>query len=386
MFALNNWSAVPNAEWDSYAMDSAVRPPPAPPAPPPAPKSGSSTPPNLHEIECAVHAYAYEFGTKNVPKATAALHDALNLQDCTAPEVVAQVSAATERAQATVAALQPRVFDRATTIHVAKSGSDATGTGSASAPFATLEKAQAAARAATKPVTVSVGAGKYFLNSTLTLTAADSGVTWAAAAGEAVILSGGVLLKPVWKPSPSNPKILEAKLSEPNLISDDERSFWAAAEQTSSRPDPEAPHQWGSPPAKWNTLHVDGVRQVRARYPNGNPQDNTGRCFSAEQHPSEGCLVGPHSSCRFMHSGHVIPLRLLACTWPRATYRRKAQLGRSREANPSTLTKVGSIGIKRRLRVGLLATVEHTELSSACVAEEKYDGVVWPSMSNSRAI
>eukprot|EP01044_Picomonas_judraskeda_P043882 COSAG03_NODE_23295_length_281_cov_0.840659_1_plen_58_part_01 len=41
---------------------------------------GSSTPPNLHEIECAVHAYAYEFGSKNVPKATAALHDALNLQ------------------------------------------------------------------------------------------------------------------------------------------------------------------------------------------------------------------------------------------------------------------------------------------------------------------
>ena len=173
---------------------------------------------------------------------------------------------------------------------MAKSGSDATGTGSASAPFATLEKAQQAARKAAKPVTVSVGAGKYFLNSTLTLTESDSGVTWAAATGETVTLSGGVLLKPVWKPSPSNPKILEAKLSEPNLLSDDERTFWAAAEQAASPPDPEAPHQWGSPPAKWNTLHVDGVRQVRARYPNGNPQDNTGRCFSAQQHPGEGCL------------------------------------------------------------------------------------------------
>ena len=82
--------------------------------------------------------------------------------------------------------------------------------------------------------------------------------------------------------------------------------------------------------AQWNTLHVDGVRQVRARFPNGNPQvrdppflapllyrtdrftktgsgqtegkhskrdafsngnlqDNSGRCFSAEQHESEGC-------------------------------------------------------------------------------------------------
>ena len=96
-------------------------------------------------------------------------------QDCTAPEVIAQVTAATERAQATVAALKPRAFVGATTIHVAKSGSDSSGTGSAASPFASLEKAQQAARAAAKPVTVSVGAGKYYLNSTLTLTASDSG-------------------------------------------------------------------------------------------------------------------------------------------------------------------------------------------------------------------
>ena len=30
---------------------------------------------------------------------------------------------------------------------------------------------------------------------------------------------------------------------------------------------PSPPHKWGSPPALWNTLHVDGVRQVRARFP-----------------------------------------------------------------------------------------------------------------------
>lgn len=34
---------------------------------------------------------------------------------------------------------------------------------------------------------------------------------------------------------------------------------------------------------------MKGVRQVRARYPNGNPQDNTGKCFSKTQHIGEGC-------------------------------------------------------------------------------------------------
>ena len=54
-------------------------------------------------------------------------------------------------------------------------------------------------------------------------------------------------------------------------------------------PPPPPPHAWGSPPAVWNTLHVDGIRQVRARFPNGNPQDASGLCFSKQQHPGEGC-------------------------------------------------------------------------------------------------
>jgi len=45
-------------------------------------------------------------------------------------------------------------------------------------------------------------------------------------------------------------------------------------------PVPSAGHDWGPPPAQWNTLHVNGVRQVRARFPNGDPQDNSGICFS----------------------------------------------------------------------------------------------------------
>ena len=89
----------------------------------------------------------------------------------------------------------------ASVIHVATTGSDATGDGTAAKPFASLGKAQTASRAAAKPAAVSVAAGKYFLNATLTLGSADSGVSYAAAPGAAVTLSGGVSLKPTWKPS-----------------------------------------------------------------------------------------------------------------------------------------------------------------------------------------
>jgi hypothetical protein len=71
--------------------------------------------------------------------------------------------------------------------------------------------------------------------------------------------------------------VLVADVSDPagQLQSDEERRFWArrVAEQLARPPPgPPGPHSWGAPPAKWNTLHVDGVRQVRARFPNGNPQ------------------------------------------------------------------------------------------------------------------
>ena len=37
------------------------------------------------------------------------------------------------------------------------------------------------------------------------------------------------------------------------------------------------------------SLFADGVRQVRARMPNGNPQDNSGICFNGGIHPDENC-------------------------------------------------------------------------------------------------
>ncbi len=72
-------------------------------------------------------------------------------------------------------------------------------------PFATLHRAQRAVReriaqGLTKPVTVSVRAGVYYLEQPLLLTPEDSGtrlfpVTWKAADGERVVLRGGKLIE-----------------------------------------------------------------------------------------------------------------------------------------------------------------------------------------------
>eukprot|EP00756_Hemistasia_phaeocysticola_P047054 Hpha_TRINITY_DN20940_c0_g1::TRINITY_DN20940_c0_g1_i1::g.139755::m.139755 len=44
------------------------------------------------------------------------------------------------------------------------------------------------------------------------------------------------------------------------------------------------------PAALVNSLFINGTRAIRARFPNGNPQDNSGLCFSKIQHPGvEGC-------------------------------------------------------------------------------------------------
>jgi hypothetical protein len=299
-------------------------------------------PPNVHELECAVHAFAHAFGVAKVPSAGPALADALHLDSCNFPlassatagagtpirsaplqAASAQITLIRERARVQPAhrGHQPwqhlveavRRTAPSTHFFVATTGDDTASGTSATTPFATFARAAAAARAATvKPVTVTVAAGKYYFSSTLTLGRDDSDVTWQAASGAAVTLSGGARLEPRWRPSKLGRGILEADVNQSlGVVSDEERAFWtlhtsaprgartstmsspsprsSSPLSSSSSPPPGPPHTWGAPPARWNTLHMDGVRQVRARAPNANPQDNTGICFSKAQREGEGC-------------------------------------------------------------------------------------------------
>lgn len=84
---------------------------------------------------------------------------------------------------------------RAVEIHVAPQGSDSTGDGSARKPFASLEKARDAARAAPDAATVLLHDGTYRLTRTFELDARDSGkaggkTVYAAAPGARPVLSG----------------------------------------------------------------------------------------------------------------------------------------------------------------------------------------------------
>ena len=86
--------------------------------------------------------------------------------------------------------------------HIAPSGSD-TNPGTAAGPFATLAKACAAARGQAGS-TVWLHGGTYFLNETLLLTPADSGLTIRAVANETPVLHGGRLITG-WRPLVAEP-------------------------------------------------------------------------------------------------------------------------------------------------------------------------------------
>ncbi|MBT9147631.1 MAG: hypothetical protein DDT32_01393 [Syntrophomonadaceae bacterium] len=118
-------------------------------------------------------------------------------------------------------------------------------------PFATFQRARDAVRELKKkdggkePVTVMVRGGKYYLEKTFDLTAADSGtrkcpITYTAYPGEVPIISGG---RPITGWEPYKGKILKCKI-------------------------PEA--RGGA--LSFRQLFADGKRQIRARYPNLNPE------------------------------------------------------------------------------------------------------------------
>lgn len=100
------------------------------------------------------------------------------------------------------------------------------------------------------------------------------------------VLSGARRLANLtWTPYTGGvPGILVAPVS--NLV-DERRTAWMEAH-------PEG-YAGSPPPPLVASLFVDSVRQVRARFPNGNPQQGDGVCFSASQRPGEGCPS--YSSC-----------------------------------------------------------------------------------------
>jgi hypothetical protein len=165
---------------------------------------------------------------------------------------------------------------QASEIHVSPSGRD-NGSGSLNDPFRSLATAQRAARqmAGRQSVMVLLHAGVHYLPETLVFTAEDSGtsdhpVTWAAAPGGEVVLSGGVRLAPRWRPFRDG--ILQAEVPKGLVI---------------------------------DQLFVDGRRLPMARYPNFDASVRHFNGFAAD-------AIGPERVARwadprggFLHAMHV---------------------------------------------------------------------------------
>ena len=195
--------------------------------------------PENPQLDCAFRSLALEYATKQLQSnrrigaIVPQLHAALNLSACSSVPPIShpyqtrgdlRATASTAPSSAAAAAAVVASFQSSVQIYVAASGSDSAGTGSKTAPFATLGKAQQAARAAraAQKATSSTAAavivwmrnGTYYTPAAaggLTLTTADSGASegaptiYAGYPGEDVTISGATAALPStleWKAVP----------------------------------------------------------------------------------------------------------------------------------------------------------------------------------------
>ena len=259
-FSGGNVSLVANSQWVAYAKPGGA---PAPaPAPPPAPNKA------VEEVKCTTRQLTTRVAHDRIGATFGArgdelVRDALRLHEC--PGELPPLEPREQQQQ-------PGATPDDSAIHftVSPTGSD-TGDGSAAHPFRSPTKARDAIRALRKqhdsPASVTLLSGHYPLGQLgmLELTTEDSYTRWVsgAAPGQpAPFLSGAVELSGLrWEPHAG--KVLKASLP---------RS--------------------ATGPLNFATL-LDGEgehrRLIRARTPNGNPEETSGLCFMKGVLPSEGC-------------------------------------------------------------------------------------------------
>lgn len=191
--------------------------------------------------DCAIRELAWEYGQTLMPARGEfrSLFDALQLASCglarpAEPDAWSPpLSHDTSRAPL------------AHTLYVAAHSSAPAATagapadGSTARPFRALADALASSRGLARPVHILLRSGTHYLPHTIEITPADSGLTIANAPGEEAVVSGGFPLSPAWLPSAACDGCFEALLPGVRAIPG---------------------------------LRRDGVREIRARYPNFDPE------------------------------------------------------------------------------------------------------------------
>eukprot|EP01060_Flectonema_neradi_P016246 TRINITY_DN2283_c0_g1_i15.p1 TRINITY_DN2283_c0_g1~~TRINITY_DN2283_c0_g1_i15.p1 ORF type:complete len:827 (+),score=196.14 TRINITY_DN2283_c0_g1_i15:61-2541(+) len=224
-------------------------------------------PPNMKEMECAIHKLAIQYGSRYPDKIPVmnpnSLSDALNLWNCsgTVPQ---------KNAKPAKDLISPPSDARNSWFVDTKRGSDAIGKGSIDSPWRSVTHALAHLPTMSDRRTLFLREGTYYLNETISLTAAHSKLTISAYISdkgtEKVTLSGAGGVVTGWNCSNLLPdcKVYEAKVDLPK------RGENLAPEVV-------------------NQLFANGKRMIRAKYPNADPAVTEGHCFSKPQFANEKC-------------------------------------------------------------------------------------------------
>jgi hypothetical protein len=225
----------------------------------------SGTPPGIPEnTDCAIRQLAWEYGRKLQPTRGAFkdLYDALQLGACDVPLPPG------EHLDAWEAARQPRTPAGALELLVDPRAGDDGGDHSTT-PFASISAAVDAAIATRAPgqaAHIVLRSGTHFVSETIQLTSAHSRLTIRNMDGEEAVISGGVNLTQPWKPSSRCTGCFEMDLSKQKNIQ------------------------------QVHGLRRDGIREIRARYPNFDPElDST---IDGQRHfhgPRDGWIAGHYN-------------------------------------------------------------------------------------------
>lgn len=252
-----NGSLTVNPEWVTYAKYS------TPPTPPP--------PSVADELRCGLRQLAIETADARLrpifgDRAAQLVADAVRIQEC--PHHARgsrRVRAGGRDLHVRGRALPDKGggTDNATLVFwISPQGSDETGNGSASSPFFSPHRARDAIRAlrqaggvaTVRPATVMLAGGVYHIGGLgpLVLTSADSFTTWLAADATMPVLSGAALLGNLtWRVHTGSVQVTDVPRGM--------KQFMTLFDEA-DRADP-------------------GRRLIRARYPNGDPEQASGLCF-----------------------------------------------------------------------------------------------------------
>ena len=262
------------------------------------------------ETDCAIRQLAYEYGRKIQPSRGAfkTLHDALQLGACGVPLEEQDAHTGNANMGEWRAAAQPPTPHAAIELVVEPVRGDDDAALAAvvsraagpAAPFATIAAAVSASTAArsssSQPVHIMLRGGTHFVAETIELTDAHSHLTIRNADGETAVVSGGVNLTAAWATSKQCAGCFEMDLKA------------AGVRQILG-------------------LRRNGVREIRARYPNFDPElDST---IEGKRHFHDG-QVSPRVPNSTYEPGFFV--QPYALVWPdfefRGTHRMAGSLAR----------------------------------------------------------